>query len=683
MPSTSTRERDRSRDQVRSRSRDKVRSRSKDRYRSKSKDRNRSRSKDRNRSRSKDRNRSRSKDRNRSRSKDRNRSRSRERIRSRSNDRGRSKERDRSKDNIISKERGSKDRARSRPQKRDNDKSKEKKRERSREADKPKERHRSKDRSNHRDKSRDRSREKDRSRERSKERPKNKSRDRNQSRERSGEKAKDKDGHRERSKDTDRSREKSKDRTKIRDRSRERERSRERKAKEKDRPHDRGQRSRERNRSRDRSRGRDRSRCRDKSRDRSRDRSKCRERSRDRSRDRSRERSNDRCKDKTQDRSSDREKGRTKERSPEPEEMVKHVPISLLKSVATKKLGMYAIKHVPKEQPFVVGLSYSSTNGKVAAASSDNSILLFDEQLNQKAILQDKMQMITGVRFSICNPNLLYNSNMDGSVRVWDMRNIRHPVAKFVGNHEGKVKPLSCFDFNCSERYLCAGTELDEENAYLLFWDFRINKILGGYWETHSDDITQIRFHPARPNTLMSGALDGLINVFDIGQPDEDEALQSTLNSECAVNKLSWVKDRNGLEQISCITTDEVVQLWRQEDPKPQRIIQRKDLGQAFVDHVPIDHVLDNVMFDDKMYACTGAASGLGLVWNITNESPELTAVLSNGHKDLPRVVLFNQEHIVTGGEDGFVCIWKPEIECPVQEEAMEIENNSSLDINI
>lgn len=45
----------------------------------------------------------------------------------------------------------------------------------------------------------------------------------------------------------------------------------------------------------------------------------------------------------------------------------------------------------------------------------------------------DKMKEVTGVRFSISNPNLVYNSCRDGSVRVWDLRNIRHPVSKFVG----------------------------------------------------------------------------------------------------------------------------------------------------------------------------------------------------------------------------------------------------------
>lgn len=170
----------------------------------------------------------------------------------------------------------------------------------------------------------------------------------------------------------------------------------------------------------------------------------------------------------------------------------KNMSMKDLKALATKRLGVFAIKHLPKDTSYVVGLSQSITNNKIAAASSDNSIYLYDEYLMQKGILQDKMKEVTGVRFSISNPNLVYNSCRDGSVRVWDLRNIRHPVSKFVANTEGKVKPLSCFDFNCNEQFLCAGTDLYDENSYLLFWDFRSNKILGGYWDSHNDDITQV-----------------------------------------------------------------------------------------------------------------------------------------------------------------------------------------------
>jgi len=54
------------------------------------------------------------------------------------------------------------------------------------------------------------------------------------------------------------------------------------------------------------------------------------------------------------------------------------------------------------------------------------------------------------------------------------------------------LKPLSCFDISCDGRFLVAGTEVFKDDAFLLFWDIRTTNLLGGYWDTHQEDITQV-----------------------------------------------------------------------------------------------------------------------------------------------------------------------------------------------
>lgn len=58
---------------------------------------------------------------------------------------------------------------------------------------------------------------------------------------------------------------------------------------------------------------------------------------------------------------------------------------------------------------------------------------------------------------------------------------------------DSSLKPLSCFDVSCDGRYLVAGTEVIKDDAFLLFWDVRSTKLLGGYWDTHQGDITQVK----------------------------------------------------------------------------------------------------------------------------------------------------------------------------------------------
>lgn len=48
-------------------------------------------------------------------------------------------------------------------------------------------------------------------------------------------------------------------------------------------------------------------------------------------------------------------------------------------------------------------------------------------------------------------------------------------------------------------------------------------------------DRLQVRFHPSAKSFLLTGGVDGLVNVFDIDEACEDDALLYTLNAECAV----------------------------------------------------------------------------------------------------------------------------------------------------
>ena len=45
----------------------------------------------------------------------------------------------------------------------------------------------------------------------------------------------------------------------------------------------------------------------------------------------------------------------------------------------------------------------------------------------------------------------------------------------------------------------------------------------------------QVHFHPSTEKSMVSGSTDGLINVFDIMQTTEDDALISTYNTEATV----------------------------------------------------------------------------------------------------------------------------------------------------
>lgn len=93
------------------------------------------------------------------------------------------------------------------------------------------------------------------------------------------------------------------------------------------------------------------------------------------------------------------------------------------------------------------------------------------------------------------------------------------------------------------ERIIAGGTEHIGGDTFILFWDIRHansklddkNSLLGGYWESHMEDVTSLAFHPNKQDILASGSTDGLINIFDLTQPSEESALTYSLNTESSV----------------------------------------------------------------------------------------------------------------------------------------------------
>lgn len=68
----------------------------------------------------------------------------------------------------------------------------------------------------------------------------------------------------------------------------------------------------------------------------------------------------------------------------------------------------------------------------------------------------------------------------------------------------------------------------------------------------------QVKFHKDKPEILASGSQDGLLNIYDIEETSEDDALTYSLNIENSVEKITWLSD----SQVSCVTQSNDLQIW-------------------------------------------------------------------------------------------------------------------------
>ncbi|GFY76281.1 WD repeat-containing protein 89 [Trichonephila inaurata madagascariensis] len=293
--------------------------------------------------------------------------------------------------------------------------------------------------------------------------------------------------------------------------------------------------------------------------------------------------------------------------------------------------------------------------GQFAVVLTTHEILQFDVTKQTKILsVKGHEKSITGIKFSSKTPSLLFTSSIDGNIHAWDLRSSTSPVQSFSDDSDGPLKPLTCFDFNLDETHLCAGTELIRSDSFILFWDQRTSEKLGGYWNSHTDEITQVQFSSTCDSGLATSSVDGLINIFDLTQSTDDEALINTLNTECSVNKFAWGLD----DHVSCITGNEEYQFWSVEETKPSVSSSRESISTD--SQCNIDYLIDTFVAGQSFCLAAGTNKGSVQLYCQKKKSLKTIGLLKNGHTDIVRTISYNKGHfLLTGGEDGQICTWK------------------------
>ncbi|KAL3289227.1 hypothetical protein HHI36_003661 [Cryptolaemus montrouzieri] len=223
------------------------------------------------------------------------------------------------------------------------------------------------------------------------------------------------------------------------------------------------------------------------------------------------------------------------------------------------------------------------THPNIAAALTNHIVEVyhFHKGFQLSALFDHGTKQIVDLQFSEENDNLLWTATHGGPISLWDLRVPYNSVSSYTDttdDKEDKDRKINCFDISLNGRIICAGTDAFEGDAFLLYWDIRKSKLIGGFWESHRDDITQVKFHPTETNKMLSGSTDGLINSYDLNISGENNALIESMNTESSVEKISWSKF-GSREIVTCITHTAHIQLWRNVGVYPYCNFTRADLA--------------------------------------------------------------------------------------------------------
>ncbi|KAJ4452541.1 putative Replication factor C subunit 2 [Paratrimastix pyriformis] len=313
----------------------------------------------------------------------------------------------------------------------------------------------------------------------------------------------------------------------------------------------------------------------------------------------------------------------------------------------------------PATAPRVFPLSFThSANRAVDAAPfTDGSVRLFDRQdLNILSIIPTKpgetcaLGLDYGACFSRQTPHLLFTHSNQNTIRLWDTRS--RECLNVITNDT----PITCIDVNSDDTTLACG---GEENLY--FWDLRAMALRSCFSDSHSDLVTQVRFHPTNPNQLLSSSLDGLVCLFDLSLGGEDEALTTVINAETSVSIANFFGPQ--YENVLVLTAIETLSVWNAEhgnrmlDLKNARAMIPAPTEQGMVDYF-VDAHYDSA----TQHICTIAGTHAGVL-HIAQVAPtglNTMFVLEGGHTDTVRCIEWDCEPgvIMTGGEDGKICRW-------------------------
>ncbi|KAG6813191.1 hypothetical protein H0H92_013311 [Tricholoma furcatifolium] len=356
-------------------------------------------------------------------------------------------------------------------------------------------------------------------------------------------------------------------------------------------------------------------------------------------------------------------------------------------------------------------LSIASLTGQYAASSSApaNTIDIFDkitlqgvETLPGHDIAITSLHAVENIA-AITGPTLI-SCGKDGSVKVWDPRSKSHSIK--MTNLGASRALLSC-DVSPDGLTVAAGTEMQGEDALILYWDPRQPAApLRTHGSTHSDDITTVSFAKADSgmpqNTLLSASSDGLVSTSNADEADEDEAVLHVGNWGCSISQAGWIDAPAG-PKIWAASDMETFSTWSHE----------LDLCQSLDIRNPVLHG-KRTWVTDYLITCgsnpntpgtlgvfTGSNEGdASLLSNANLSVPDAPWYLHNtwstGHAGIvrslfwdhdvrcsPTLLLWKNELtlsssqynvLVTGGEDSKIHVW-PSLH-QLDDDAMDVDSN-------
>lgn len=175
---------------------------------------------------------------------------------------------------------------------------------------------------------------------------------------------------------------------------------------------------------------------------------------------------------------------------------------------------------------YCLELTGNSDYTRLGCLGSNQIVSVYD-QVNLKLVNELRVAKATNaVGFFKKSKHMLFSCANQGILSCWDTREslAGGKVAVEFEPVGSPVRDLLCADVNASDQLIAAGTSKSVDDALLLIYDLRSpQRPLHKLHESHSDDISQVKFNPDCASKFSSAGLDGLVGFYDLESKPEGE----------------------------------------------------------------------------------------------------------------------------------------------------------------
>lgn len=315
---------------------------------------------------------------------------------------------------------------------------------------------------------------------------------------------------------------------------------------------------------------------------------------------------------------------------------------------------------------YVLAIASVPARKAVAVALSDNSIHLVSLDLSQNTTVVNKShERIVGMKNFDESTVISWG---DDGVKLWDLREKNGDSnTPLLWMKQGTLGPIVSCDFR--DNVVVGGSELVGTDAGICLWDVTKPKADGmpfiEFPDVHNDDVTELRFHPTRDNIVVSGSTDGLVNVYDIKETDQDEVVKQVFNHDSSIHCAGFTS-ANRVYVISHMETLSIYEMdFEKDDEVAREPLEFGDVRDKFGCEYVAD-IVPGYVISGSNNADTYAPGQVQLLpfrnETVTYENEAAGVVtLHEAHgAEVVRAVYLDaaNDAVYTGGEDGYIRLW-------------------------